>query len=60
MNPECSLTLARAWSAGIAVHPYAGQDLPLDDGAWVIEQVLLWAGGGTNAGAGRCQTAVTP
>ena len=60
VNPECSLTLARAWSAGIAVHPYAGHDLPLDDGAWVIEQVLLWAGGGTNAGAGRCQTAVTP
>ena len=44
VNPECSQRLARAWSAGIALHPYAGHDLPLDDGPWVIQQMQQWVG----------------
>ena len=60
VNPECSQRLARAWGSGIAVHPYAGHDLPLDDGPWVTEQVRLWAAADTHANTGTRQTAVTP
>jgi pimeloyl-ACP methyl ester carboxylesterase len=40
--PSCSQALARRWGAPLAMHPWAGHDLPLDDGAWVIEQVQAW------------------
>ena len=39
VDTRCSLALARAWQCDIESHPWAGHDLPLDDGAWVIEQV---------------------
>lgn len=38
----CSRRLAAAWGAPLAVHPTAGHDLPLDDGPWVVQQVLDW------------------
>ncbi len=41
VDTRCSLALARAWQCDIESHPWAGHDLPLDDGAWVIEQVRL-------------------
>ena len=42
VDPRCSLQLAAAWEARIAVHPEAGHDLPLDDEAWVLAQIELW------------------
>jgi pimeloyl-ACP methyl ester carboxylesterase len=42
VDPECSQTLARAWRADFAEHPTAGHDLPLDDGAWVAQQIERW------------------
>ena len=46
VNPACSSNLARAWQAPHAVHPSAGHDLPLDDGAWVAAEVGKWLNGG--------------
>lgn len=40
--PHCSAALAQAWHCELAVHPTAGHDLPLDDSAWVIQQLLRW------------------
>jgi pimeloyl-ACP methyl ester carboxylesterase len=42
VDPECSRSLARAWQADFAEHPTAGHDLPLDDGAWVAQQIARW------------------
>jgi len=39
VDTRCSLALARAWRCDIESHPWAGHDLPLDDAAWVIDQV---------------------
>lgn len=39
----CSLELARRWRAECRLHPGAGHDLPLDDGAWVARQVAEWS-----------------
>jgi pimeloyl-ACP methyl ester carboxylesterase len=38
----CSVRLASAWNASIAIHPTAGHDLPLDEPAWVGAQVRDW------------------
>ena len=38
----CSRQLAERWQLDHAVHPNAGHDLPLDDGAWVARQVARW------------------
>jgi pimeloyl-ACP methyl ester carboxylesterase len=42
VNPACSRAVARGWQLAIAAHPWAGHDLPLDDPAWVVAQVLDW------------------
>ena len=42
VDTRCSLQLAAQWDARIALHPSAGHDLPLDDGAWVLEQIARW------------------
>lgn len=42
VSPECSRALARAWRLPLREHPDAGHDLPLDDPAWVVEQVARW------------------
>ena len=44
VDMRCSQGLARVWRAPIFEHPTAGHDLPLDDGAWVADQVSRWAG----------------
>lgn len=41
-HPLCSERLARRYKATHRVHPNAGHDLALDDGAWVAEQVAQW------------------
>jgi pimeloyl-ACP methyl ester carboxylesterase len=43
VDPDCSRRLARQWHADYAEHPTAGHDLPLDDGAWLAEQIARWA-----------------
>lgn len=42
VDARCSQQLAAAWQVPLAVHPSAGHDLALDDGAWVAEQVRSW------------------
>jgi pimeloyl-ACP methyl ester carboxylesterase len=43
VDARCSQRLAQAWGAAFRQHPAAGHDLPLDDGAWVAQQVAQWA-----------------
>ncbi len=42
VDVKCSLKLAHHWGCTLRVHPAAGHDLPLDDGAWVSQQVKGW------------------
>jgi pimeloyl-ACP methyl ester carboxylesterase len=42
VDPACSLALANAWGGELRIHPTAGHDLTLDDGAWVTEQIAEW------------------
>ena len=42
VDPRCSQRLAERWGVAHAVHPYAGHDLPLDDGAWVAQRIARW------------------
>jgi len=47
VDPRCSSQLAAHWGAELRIHPTAGHDLPLDDGAWVAQQVSRWLEGRT-------------
>jgi len=42
VDTRCSRALAAHWQTSVAVHPQAGHDIPLDDGAWVAQQVSKW------------------
>jgi len=42
VSPACSIAWAKQWQCPLKTHPRAGHDLPLDDGHWVIAQVLEW------------------
>ena len=42
VDTRCSWRLAQHWQCAIATHPWAGHDLPLDDGPWVAAQVRDW------------------
>lgn len=42
VHPDCSQSIATAWHRELRLHPWAGHDLPLDDGAWVAHQVGEW------------------
>ena len=42
VDVRCSQQLAHHWSCDVRLHPWAGHDLPLDDGAWVAAQVNDW------------------
>lgn len=42
VNCMASADLRKFYDATMAVHPSAGHDLPLDDGAWVIGKVKGW------------------
>jgi len=42
VDPRCSAEIARRWGCPLAVHPDAGHDLPLDDGAWVAREIRRW------------------
>jgi pimeloyl-ACP methyl ester carboxylesterase len=41
-DPRCSKEIARRWHCALAIHPTAGHDLPIDDGAWVAKAVRDW------------------
>lgn len=43
VSSQCSQAIARAWGCPLALHPWAGHDLPLDDPAWVAGQVAEWS-----------------
>ncbi len=36
---KCSEAIAKLWKAELRVHPDAGHDLPIDDPAWVLQQI---------------------
>ncbi|MDO9360215.1 MAG: alpha/beta fold hydrolase [Polaromonas sp.] len=42
VDPVCSHRLAHVWQATHAQNPWAGHDLPHDDGAWLAAQVAQW------------------
>jgi pimeloyl-ACP methyl ester carboxylesterase len=42
VHPLCSRRLAEQWQTDFAMHPSAGHDLPLDDGAWIAARVRNW------------------
>ena len=45
VDSACSRQIAERWQLPHAVHPDAGHDLPLDDGAWVARQLRRWLQG---------------
>lgn len=52
VDGRCSTELSRRWDCAIALHPWAGHDLPLDDGPWVVRRIREWLeGGGPGVGA---------
>lgn len=42
VSSTASRAIANSFGAPLAVHPTAGHDIPLDDGAWIAEQVRRW------------------
>ncbi len=42
VDVKCSLALAQHWGCPLRLHTAAGHDLPLDDGAWVAQQIAEW------------------
>jgi len=44
VNPACSERLSQMWRWPLECHPRAGHDLPLDDGAWVIDKMTAFVG----------------
>lgn len=46
VNPACSRRMASHFQWPLQLHPTAGHDLPLDDPAWVIGQLLTFFEGG--------------
>jgi pimeloyl-ACP methyl ester carboxylesterase len=42
VDARCSQRIAQHWSCDRATHAWAGHDLPLDDPAWVAQQLRDW------------------
>ncbi len=42
VDAQCSVTLAQRWQCELRLHASAGHDLPLDDGAWVVQRIKIW------------------
>jgi len=40
VRPSCSRDIAKRWNVALREHPSAGHDLPLDDGGWLVDQML--------------------
>ena len=45
VDPRCSQAIVRQWRCAQAIHPEAGHDLPLDDGAWIARELQVWLQG---------------
>jgi pimeloyl-ACP methyl ester carboxylesterase len=43
VSPKCSQRMARRWNVPLRMHPWAGHDLPLDDPAWLLQEIHAWA-----------------
>lgn len=44
VSPRCSKAIAVHWNAPLVEHPWAGHDLPLDDGPWLASRLARWGG----------------
>ena len=42
VDSRCSRRLAECWGAELAIQPWAGHDVALDDPAWVVERIAQW------------------
>jgi len=42
VSPACSEAIQKKWNLELRRHPWAGHDLSLDDGAWVVSQLKDW------------------
>ncbi len=42
VNPKCSELIQKVWDCEMAIHPWAGHDIPLDDPDWVVEKTANW------------------
>lgn len=42
VDPACSADLAQFWGAELRLHRSAGHDIPLDDSAWLLNQLQRW------------------
>ena len=40
--PACSEAIHKKWNLELRRHPWAGHDLTLDDGTWVVERLQDW------------------
>ncbi|TAL51947.1 MAG: alpha/beta hydrolase [Methylovulum sp.] len=43
--PACSEAISEKWALELRSHPWAGHDISLDDGEWVVTQVKQWFAG---------------
>jgi len=44
VSPICSEAIHKKWNLELRRHLWAGHDLTLDDGAWVVAQLQEWSG----------------
>lgn len=44
VSPACSEAIHKKWNLKLRRHQWAGHDLTLDDGAWVVSQLKDWLG----------------
>ena len=51
VDPSCTLRLAAHFQAPVALHPWAGHEIPLDDPDWVAAKVRDWLAGGSPGAA---------
>lgn len=42
VSPACTDAIQRRWQFPFCSHPWAGHDLTLDDGSWLIDQLQSW------------------
>lgn len=40
--PNCSTTIRDKWNLELRTHPWAGHDITVDDGDWVVTQLKEW------------------
>lgn len=52
VDPACSRAIAMRWGFELITHPTAGHDLPLDDGAWLVDRLAEWSRRGFGAELG--------